>query len=265
METEFFVKLVSSFAVGAIWVAASTTIADRVGTKLGGLVAGLPSTVVVTLFFVGLTQGTANATLAASTVPIAFSINGPFLIVFCLLIRRGLVTALMGSLAPWLLLSVLIVQHGLFYFGTAITVWIATFVLTYWVLEYRLKIPSHIKSRQAPTRVQILLRALLSGTIVAAGVFFSEIGGPIFGGLFASFPAVFLSALVIAYLSGGAEFSRALAKSMMLSGFVNVVTYAIVGYLVFPLLGIWLGMMVGLLVTTGTGYLTLLVVRAKMV
>ncbi len=51
MDQAFLFKVVLSMIIGGIWVVASTVIVDKFGTKLGGLIAGLPSTVVVALTF----------------------------------------------------------------------------------------------------------------------------------------------------------------------------------------------------------------------
>ncbi len=264
MEIGFLIKLGLSFCVGAIWVVLSTTIADVLGTKLGGLVAGLPSTVVITLLFVGLVQGTDAATTAAGTVPAAFSINGPFLLLFCLFIRRGLVWALGAALFPWILLSSILVTLGPPKFIVGVVIWLFTMSATYWLLENRFVIPSYTKGNSIPTRTQMLFRAALTGTVVSLGVLLSKIGGPIFGGVAASFPAVFLSSLIISYFSGGADFSRGLAKAMTLSGFINVVCYGIVGFFTFPILGLWSGSLVSLIVSFITGYLTYALMQTKM-
>ncbi len=264
MESDLLLKLFLSFAVGGIWVALSTSVADAMGTKIGGLIAGLPSTVVVTLFFIGLVQGPAAAAEAAAVVPVAYSINGPFLVFFCLLVRRGLLPAMTGALLTWFVLSFTLVKLAPIEFWLSICIWITTLIATYWLLESWIKIPSQAKGEREPTIREILIRALLAGGIVTLGVFCSKVGGPVFGGLFASFPAVFLSALIVAAVSGGADFSRAFAKSMMLSGFVNIGAFAITVYFCFTKLGLWLGTFTGLGVSLVTGYLTLLVIRARM-
>ncbi|MBN1224817.1 MAG: DUF3147 family protein, partial [Candidatus Aminicenantes bacterium] len=53
MTKIFLIKLVLSFFVGGAWVAAATLIADKYGTKIGGIIIGLPSTLLVSLFFIG--------------------------------------------------------------------------------------------------------------------------------------------------------------------------------------------------------------------
>jgi len=47
----FLLKLILSFALGAVWVVAATVLAEKLGPKTGGLIAGLPLTVTLGLFF----------------------------------------------------------------------------------------------------------------------------------------------------------------------------------------------------------------------
>jgi hypothetical protein len=56
MDASFWIKLFLGFIVGSIWVTLTTVSAERFGSKVGGLIGGLPSTVVIALLFIGLTQ-----------------------------------------------------------------------------------------------------------------------------------------------------------------------------------------------------------------
>src|SRR3989344_6263409 len=81
----------------------------------------------------------------------------------------------------------------------------------------------------------LLFRASLSGAIVTLAVLMAKIGGPLIGGMFAAFPAVFLSAAIITYWAHGKEFSGAVMKVLMISGALNVMVYAVgIRYLVVP-------------------------------
>ena len=42
MDDIFFLKLALSFIVGGAWIALTTVLAEKFGTKLGGIFAGLP-------------------------------------------------------------------------------------------------------------------------------------------------------------------------------------------------------------------------------
>jgi len=264
MESTFIIKLVLSVLVGGAWVTLVTTAADRFGSKIGGLLAGLPSTVVVTLLFVALSQGRLAASEATDVVPLAYAINGPFLIVYAWLVGRGLRIALAASLSLWFLLSAAIVLLDLQEFAISMAVWFISLVAAVTILEKFFDIPSQGKLSIRHSKRQLLARAVLSGLIIGFGVFMSKIGGPMYGGIFACFPAAFLSSLVITFFSGGAAFSRSVAKSMMVSGYINVVGYGVAVRYLYRHFDLLVGTLTGLFFSLVTGYLTLMLMRRKL-
>jgi len=76
------------------------------------------------------------------------------------------------------------------------------------------------------------------------------------GGIFATFPAMFISTLIITYQTGGAAVSRAVAKALMLSGMINVALYAIAVRYLYVSLGLAAGTILALAFSCGTVYLT---------
>jgi cytochrome c biogenesis factor len=56
----------------------------------------------------------------------------------------------------------------------------------------------------------------------------TKIGGPIFGSVFASFPAVYLSTLIVINKSVGNQFFLSMTMPMMISGMFNVVMFSII-------------------------------------
>jgi hypothetical protein len=89
MDLSFWIKFGLSFLVGGIWVTLSSVAAERFGSKVGGLIGGLPSTIVVTLLFIGLTQTPERAAESAIIVPLVMGVNGIFVTVFIFLSRQA--------------------------------------------------------------------------------------------------------------------------------------------------------------------------------
>jgi uncharacterized membrane protein (GlpM family) len=58
-------------------------------------------------------------------------------------------------------------------------------------------------------------------------VLIAKTTGPVIGGMFAAFPAMFIAALTISYKSHGIEFSRAMTKPLMVTGMITVAVFAI--------------------------------------
>jgi len=264
VASAFWYKLALSFLVGGVWVAVTTVAAERFGSKIGGLIGGLPTTAVITLLFIGVTQTCAVATEATTVMPLAQGLNGLFLIAFVILARRGLAVSLTGALFVWLLIASVLVSVGIQRFWVSIAAWVLLVVACYWVVEKRMQIPSRGRVDLRYTLSQIAGRAGFGGAVIAFAVLMGKLGGPVHGGVFATFPAMFLSTLVITHRAGGAEFSRATAKALLVSGLVNVALYAIVVRYLYASAGLAYGTMLALLFSCCTGYLTYLFMRARL-
>jgi len=109
MDHTFLLKILLSFLLGGVWITFSTIIAERFGSKLGGVLAGLPSTVIISLFFIGWTQSPTIASKATTVVPIIMGIDALFVVVYALLINRNFLIALGGALLFWAVSSFILV------------------------------------------------------------------------------------------------------------------------------------------------------------
>lgn len=235
----------------------ATVLADRFGSKIGGVIGGLPSTVVVALLFIGWIRGPEEASAAATLVPLAIALTGPFLIVYALTAKFGLVLSLSLALGTWFALSAMIFLTGLDDFGFSLLGWILIFIASFLILDKGLKIRSKARSSAAFSLRVAIGRGLFGGTIILAAVLLSDLGGPSLGGIFSCFPAVFISILVVVHRERGPVFSSAVAKSFMVSAMINVVLYGIAVHYLYPVVGIWGGTLIALAVACGSGYATL--------
>ncbi len=238
MNESFYQLLLLSLFVGSLWVTLSTILAERFGSKIGGLIGGLPSTAIVAFFFIGLTQSPQIASRATTAFPLAYSITGLFLVLFAVFSKKGFILSLFGSLLIWFFLSALIIYLRINNFLASLLAYCIIFLISFHILEKKLKITSTKRIEIQYTPVQLLVRAIFSGIMIAFAVFMSKVGGPIFGGVFSAFPAVFISILVISYRSGGMPFSRSMTKPLMMTGMLSVVVYAICVRYFYPRFGL---------------------------
>jgi hypothetical protein len=264
MDVSFWIKLFLGFIVGSLWVTLTTISAERFGSKVGGLIGGLPSTVVIALLFIGLTQSPEVAAQATTVMPLAQGLNGLFVLTFMLLISRGLWLGLLGALLLWFFQSTLLYLLDIQFFWISIVGWLFLLVFCYFAVEKWMTVPSQAKLTISYPHSQLVWRAIFGGGVIALAVFMGKIGGPLLGGIFSSFPAMFLSTLVITYNSGGPTFSRSVGKSLIISGLVNVPLYEIMVRLLYPTIGLGLGTLLALLFSMGTGYLTFLFMRTRL-
>jgi hypothetical protein len=264
MDASFWIKLGLSFVVGGLWVTLTTLGAEKFGSKVGGVIGGLPSTVVIALLFIGLTQTPQVAAQATTVMPLAQGLNGLFVLTFMLLARRGLRQSVPGALLAWILFAFLLYLLDIQAFWLSIVGWLVLLAFCFWAVERQLKIPSAERLNGSSPPAQVLWRALFGGTVIAWAVFMGKLGGPLLGGIFGSFPAMYLSNLVITSLMGGPEFSRSVGKSLLISGTINVPIYEILVRYLYPTIGLGPGTVVALLVIMASGYLTFQVVKTRL-
>jgi hypothetical protein len=264
MDASFWIKLFLGFIVGSIWVTLTTVSAERFGSKVGGLIGGLPSTVVIALLFIGLTQSPQIAADTTTVMPLVQGLNGLFVLTFMLFIPRGLWAGLLSALFLWFFQSTLLYLLNIQLFWISLLGWLILLVFSYLTAEKWMKIPSHGRLTITYPPSQLIWRALFGGGIIALAIFMGKIGGPLLGGIFGSFPAMFLSTLVITFKTSGPGFSRSVGKSLLISGLINVPLYEIMIRFLYPIVGLGLGTALALLFSLGSGYLTFLFMKARL-
>ena len=234
----FLFKLLISFIIGSLWITGSTILAEKFGPKVGGVIAGMPSSIVIGLFFIGWTQTPLIAAQSAVIVPIAQGISALYIFMYSYLVRYNFHLSILVSACMWFVLTLGLVFFKFNNFGLSLLGYALFLLISYLLMEYVLQIKS-IRGQSYHFSVSnIVFRAVLSGTIIALTVAFAKLGGPLVGGAFASFPAVFISSMIITYLSQGSAFSTGVMKILMLSGTTSVTVYATAVKFLYPMFGL---------------------------
>lgn len=252
MDTTFLFKLVLSFIIGGAWVVIATVLADKFGSKIGGLLSGLPSTVMFGLFFLAWTQNAFTAVQATTIIPIVGGINCLFLTCYVFLVRRGIWIAILLSLFFWSILSYLLIKIDFNNYTISVIGYCVLFAFAFFLMERVFKIHSVKGKKIKYTSLLVVGRALLGGFIVALAVYLGKIGGPILGGMFSMFPAMFISTMLVTYFAQGPVFSAGTMKSTMVSG-ISIVTYSVITRYTYIPLGIPLGTLISIVISFGVG------------
>ncbi len=255
----FVLKLVLSFVIGGLWITAGVALAERRGSKAGGLVLGFPSTVLIATVFIGWTQSPQAAALATSVMPAVHGLNCLFVLVTVSLIGRRFWAAWAAGLAVWGAGSLLIVLLRFDDFLAGVLIYAALLAFSYRRIGRIL--PRDPEAARGPAAGPLLIaaRGLLGGTIIAAAVLIAKAGGPLVGGAFAIFPAVFTGALLATSLSHGAGFSAAVMRASLAGGISCIVFAAAVRLSFVPL-----GLALGTLVSAAAALASTLLIRAVM-
>lgn len=249
MSSLFLQQLILSVVIAGVWIGGVTLLSERLGSRLGGMISNLPSTILVSLLFIGITQSPEFAAQSTVTVPLGMTISTLFLFAFILLIPFGLGWALAGSITTWVgfaILSSFFQDTGrltwtIVYFAVAIGSWL--------IAERVLKIQSAPKTGRRYTWWQILIRAAFAGSVVGTAVLIGRSGSAFWTGIFSTFPAVMLSSMVILTLSAGPAFARALGKIMLLAS-TNIIIYGHFAGLFFPRIGLAWGSIISFIIAT---------------
>jgi uncharacterized membrane protein (GlpM family) len=235
------VRLVLAFVVGSLWVTLITIVAEKKGIVLGGILGGLPSTSAFSFFFIGINQSLGDAVQATTVFPLAFGITSAFLFFYAFFALKGFSRGIILSLLIWFALCGLMVALGLRDFAFSLIAGVVISVLVYYGFNKKLNLKS-LRGKEKTYKIyEIILRGLGSGSLVVLSVLLSQIGGSVLGGIAAAFPAVFTSTLVILNRSRGTEFSRSIAKPLVLSGILTIIPYSVAVRYLYPLFGIWFG------------------------
>lgn len=245
MQQELILKIILAFLVSGIWITFSTLFAERFGSKLGGLMANMPSNILVTLIFIALLQGKEYAAKTTLAVPIGMTLCSIFLLVFVIMLQYNLMIAVGTSVIVWIISALLLnkLSYSNIIGGTII--YIIVTALCFVILEYIIKIPSAEKKKKNYTTLQIIMRALFAGSLVATVITFSTFSTSYFTGLLTTFPSVILSTMIILSINQGNKFTQGLGKVMLL-GSSNILVYTTMIYFTFPTVGIWIGTIVSL-------------------
>ncbi len=236
---ELLIQTVLPFILSAFIVILITIIAEKYGTKVGGILGTLPSTIIIAFIFISINRGVIFASKSAVVVPAEMAINLLFLVLISTLVYRSFVSALVISLAFWAGLSTLLYFAGIENILISIILYALSLVFSFIFLEKIKKIESHKKVKVHYTPKKIVFRGVLAGTVIATAVFFSNID-PTLSGIFSIFPAIFLSTMIITYLEHGPLFTSGFAKSMIF-GSQTVMSYVISLHFLYPKFGLILG------------------------
>lgn len=260
----FVLKLILSFIIGSFWITLLSVFAEKLGTRIGGATAGIPATMVVALFFMGWTQTPEIASESTTVVPLVVGVNALFAVIFVLFLRFGYWLSLFVSLLFWFIVSYVLVVIKFNNFIYSILAFIFFLSISYYIFEKMLNIKSKRKQKLEYTLNQILFRGVISGIVIVFAVILAKLGGPLLGGIFASFPALTVALIIIMHFSHNLKFISGFLKNFIISGTINVVLFTIAIRYTYLFIGLVLGTIISLLLSFLSAYLTYQFINKKM-
>jgi len=246
------------FFLSAAVVIIIMIIAEKYGTKTGGILGTLPSTIIVAYIFITLNKGVNFASNSVAVVPAEMGINLIFLFIFAILIKKSIYVAFLSSFVVWTSLSFILWIIDLKNIYISIAIFFLSLIFSAFTLENIIKIKSMGQKIVHYTFTKIALRGLLAGAIITITVLLSNVG-EVISGIISVFPAIISSTMIISYYDHGADFASGLAKSMII-GSCSVMSYAVSIHFLYPPYGITWGSIIGFFISI---IVTLIILKSR--
>jgi uncharacterized membrane protein (GlpM family) len=241
VSSSLLLHLVLAFAVGSVWVVLVTVLSEKKGSRLGGVLAGLPSTSALAFLFIGINQSPTTAAQATTLFPLIISFSCAYVLLYAFFARKGFAIGLSLALLIWLTVSAMVILSGLENFTLSLIGGILVSAATFHAFRRWLRLKNFPREEKKYTLIEILGRGIGAGSPVSFAVLLSQIGGPSLGGIASAFPAVFTSTLIILYKSKGTEYSRSMTKPMVMTAILTCIPYSVAVRYSYPSLGTWFG------------------------
>ncbi len=208
----FWLKVAASFFVGGTYIAFTMRVSEKFGPKIGGLVIGMPSTVMMGLFFICWTAGTQAASDAALVGVAGNSICAVFAALFAHARKRlGIAQSYLIAIGVWLALSAPLALFHVSSLPLVLALAAALFAAAFYMVN---DFPHGKAALSHPSLAESAGRSAFAGGVISSSVLAARFMGPLWGGIMATFPAGFSATFILLSRKHGAEFTSAVARTM---------------------------------------------------
>jgi hypothetical protein len=239
----FFIQIVTSFIVGGAGVAFLSFIAERVSSRMAGIVLAFPSTGALGYFFLAwaVSPEAVAAVIPATFIPLGLTAMFP---VFYTSIAQALspyvtkkavqvAACFFLSTACWLALAL---PAALYKFSD-LTLGMSGYILLVLIANFLLHRGKHTKAPALRyTTGQKIGRAAFVGLIIVVVLVLGKTLDVAWGGIFAMFPAAFSSTLMLLHWYYDPKSVSAAAQNAPI-GSLSICVYSIAVMFVFPRFG----------------------------
>jgi len=233
-------KAALSFIVGGCWITFAIVIAEKLGNKVGGILLALPSTILVSMFFIGWTKSPEFAAEAASLAP--FGMIATIIAIFTLVasLKKYRKAAFLIAFVIWLIAAIIIKIIGQTDMLAGILEYVIVTFLLFYVLERKMNISSVSGAKTSHTTEELIAKGIFAGGMVALTILVADISGPWWGGVLAAFPAATVASIYLLNKEHGPDFAMATGKAVLVAS-TNIIVYLIAVKITYPIYGLILG------------------------
>ena len=235
----------TSLLAKALWSAGIVMglafVAERIGTRIAGLLAGAPLSAVLIFFFVGRDMGIAYIVDSVPHGIASFSGTLVFVLVYywtsSRLARFPALGGAMAAIAAYLgIASVLATIPFTLASGTALTVFVIA--LSHWLLR-KIDFAALVRPISYTAHL-LLLRGGVAAALIITVIMLAEILGPRWTGLLVGFPTTLLPTLLIIHFTHGTAATHAMIRNFPV-GMGSIILYILSVPHSFTLWGVYGG------------------------
>ena len=235
----------TSLLAKALWSAGIVMglafVAERIGTRIAGLLAGAPLSAVLIFFFVGRDMGIAYIVDSVPHGIASFSGTLVFVLVYywtsSRLARFPALGGAMAAIAAYLsIASVLATIPFTLASGTALTVFVIA--LSHWLLR-KIDFAALVRPISYTAHL-LLLRGGVAAALIITVIMLAEILGPRWTGLLVGFPTTLLPTLLIIHFTHGTAATHAMIRNFPI-GMGSIILYILSVPHSFTLWGVYGG------------------------
>ena len=235
----------TSLLAKALWSAGIVMglafVAERIGTRIAGLLAGAPLSAVLIFFFVGRDMGIAYIVDSVPHGIASFSGTLVFVLVYywtsSRLARFPALGGAMAAIAAYLgIASVLATIPFTLASGTALTVFVIA--LSHWLLR-KIDFAAMVRPISYTAHL-LLLRGGVAAALIITVIMLAEILGPRWTGLLVGFPTTLLPTLLIIHFTHGTAATHAMIRNFPI-GMGSIILYILSVPHSFTLWGVYGG------------------------
>lgn len=213
MNYIFAIQLLISFIVGGGFITLLSFLAEKADKKIAGIIITFPTTIALSYFFLGWTQSSEVISSIVPTSMIILGISVLFAIAYAhsaqyfnkISTNKILKISLtfIVSIILWLILAIPIVLFQISSLIIGVIGYLTLVSFSYLLI----KNTAHQEAIQLNyTLKQKTYRGIFVGLVIFLVVLFGKILNPFWSGMFATFPIVFLLALIIIHWYHGSKY-----------------------------------------------------------
>ena len=248
-EPFFLLRVFLSFVIGGVVIGSLTVLAQHLPQKTAGIILAVPITMAISLFFIWFISSQDEFVASFDILPMGVGISMSFMVVYIYIAQTikkrsvSIILSLLSVYVSWLLFAICTASFGK---PTLLSSFLAFFFITAFCQWMLLRLPYQTDEDHShtPSTKEIIVRMVLSGSVVALALFTTKAVSPFWGAFVGvTLPSVYPSYLAVLHYAHGPNFLIKVLR-LLPTGSTTYIVYGFVVRELYPLLGPWIGTLI---------------------